>query len=74
MQPKDGGMASKARRQHLHASVGVACTYGMVVGLWLGLRGNHAGWIEWCAFVAVLMFAPRVLMAKVDARYGYTTD
>lgn len=65
-------METKQRRKHLHASVGAATLYGMAIGLWLGKRAGEAGFIEMAAFVAVLMFAPAIIMSRLDARYRYT--
>ena len=60
------------RRKHLHASVSAGTLYGVAVGLWLGLRMSHAGWLEIVAFIAFLMFAPAVVMSRIDAKYRYT--
>lgn len=65
-------MDPKDRRRHLHASVRAAVAYGMAVGLWLGARASHAGWLEWAAFTVALMFAPAIAMSRIDAKYSYT--
>ncbi len=64
-------MDSKVRRRHLHASVMAATLYGMATGWWLGARAPHARWLESFVFVAVLMFAPVVVMSRIDAKYKY---
>ncbi len=65
-------MDPKTRRQHLHASVSAATIYGLLVGLWIGFRMGHAGWLEGMAFAGLLMFAPVVVMSRIDAKYRYT--
>jgi hypothetical protein len=67
-------MDGQARKRHLHASVSASTAYGMAVGAWLGARAASAGWIEWVAFVAVLMFAPGIVMSRIDAKYRYSAD
>jgi len=62
----------KERRRHLHASVSAASAYGLAVGLWLGTRGQHAGWFEWAVFTAALMIAPTVGASLIDRKYNYT--
>jgi hypothetical protein len=65
-------MDKKMRRRHLHASVGAATVYGMVVGFWLGTRMGSAGWIESIAFFVLMMVAPGIIMSRIDSRFGYS--
>lgn len=65
-------MDPKVRRRHLHASVSAATLYGMAIGLWIGLRAQHAGWVESLAFGIALMVVPGIVMSRIDARYKYT--
>lgn len=65
-------MDPKARKRHLHASVAAASLYGMAIGLWIGARGGHAGWIESAIFIVVLMFAPGIVLSRIDAKFDYS--
>lgn len=65
-------MEPKVRRRHLHESVTAAALYGLSVGLWIGFRGPHAGWLESIAFGVYLLVAPAVVMSRIDAKHEYT--
>lgn len=65
-------MEPKSRRRHLHDSVTASTLYGLSVGLWIGLRASHAGWIECALFGVYLLVAPAIVMSRIDAKHGYT--
>ncbi len=64
-------MDPKTRRNHLHASVTAATAYGLAVGMWIGFRASDAGWLEIVLFTVAMMFAPGIVMSRIDAKFSY---
>jgi len=67
-------MDPKDRRKHLHASVGAGIAIGMSIGLWFGMRAAHAGWIEGVAFALFALFAPALILPRIDAKFRYSGE